>query len=143
MRAPEESPVRIVKKVWGEEQWIVNRDYCGKRLLLRGGFRSSIHSHRVKEETFYVFAGRMMLEVGEDPENLERRLLGPGDVVDLLPGTWHRFSSLIDTEFFEFSTHHEDDDSYRVTSSESIPEEELRALREEWGVEVLEEESGT
>jgi hypothetical protein len=73
----------------------------------------------------------MLLEVGPDPESLERRVLGPGDVVDLLPGTWHRFSSLEDTEFFEFSTHHEDDDSYRVTSSEKMPDEELARLRAE------------
>jgi len=141
VRAPGEELVKIVKKVWGEEQWIVNRSYCGKRLLLKGGVRSSVHCHQKKEETFYVLSGRMLLEVGEDPESLDRRLLGAGDVVDLLPGTWHRFSSLDDTEFFEFSTHHEDDDSYRVTSSEQIPADELRALREEWGVSPEEGES--
>ena len=123
--------MKIIKKVWGEEHWIVNRSYCGKKLLLKGGFRSSIHCHRNKEETFYLVSGRMLLEVGDDPEALSRRFLAPGDVVDLMPGTWHRFSSIEDAEFFEFSTHHEDSDSYRKTSSERIPEDELAALRRE------------
>jgi mannose-6-phosphate isomerase-like protein (cupin superfamily) len=127
--------VKIVKKEWGEEHWIVNREYCGKKLLLRGGFRCSIHHHRDKTETFYLVSGRMLLESGTDPDDLARRVLSPGDAVDLEPGTWHRFSSIEDAVFFEFSTHHEDDDSYRATTSGRIPEDELRALREEAGLQ--------
>jgi mannose-6-phosphate isomerase-like protein (cupin superfamily) len=115
---------KAVPKVWGEEQWIVNRDYCGKLLLLRKGYRCSLHCHRVKDETFYVLSGSMRIEVGTDPEKLVVRVLGPRESVHLPPGTWHRFTGLTDTEFMEFSTHHEDDDTVRLNSSEKVPEDE-------------------
>ncbi len=109
--------MKIVRKEWGEEHWIVNREYCGKKLLLRKGYRSSLHSHRVKDETFYMMEGRLELEIGTDPENLEVRVLEPGDVVHLPPGTWHRFTGIEDAWFMEFSTHHDDADTIRLTRS--------------------------
>jgi mannose-6-phosphate isomerase-like protein (cupin superfamily) len=101
-----------VPKEWGEEHWIVNRDYCGKKLVLKRGFRCSLHYHKVKDEVFYVIVGRVLLEVDG-----ERRVLVPGDHQRIAPGELHRFSGLEDSEIIEFSTHHEDSDSYRVEPS--------------------------
>ncbi len=64
---------QIVKKQWGEEHWIVNREYCGKKLLLKKGFRCSIHQHPVKDETFHLQSGLVYLEVAG-----EGRILRPG-----------------------------------------------------------------
>jgi len=50
----EEQKVKHVEKVWGSEDWIVNREYCGKVLNLNKGFRCSMHYHKNKDETFYV-----------------------------------------------------------------------------------------
>jgi mannose-6-phosphate isomerase-like protein (cupin superfamily) len=47
-------------------------------MFLREGFRCSIHHHRLKDETFYVVSGRMLLEVGMDPEILEKIVLENG-----------------------------------------------------------------
>jgi mannose-6-phosphate isomerase-like protein (cupin superfamily) len=113
----------VVKKEWGEEQWIVNRDYCGKRLLLKQGYRCSLHQHVVKDETFYILSGEMKIEVGQDPGSLEVRTLRRGDVLHLSPGTWHRFTGLTDVEFIEFSTHHEDSDTVRLSASGRAPAE--------------------
>ena len=33
--------IEIHPKVWGEEHWIVNERYCGKKLVLRQGYRCS------------------------------------------------------------------------------------------------------
>jgi mannose-6-phosphate isomerase-like protein (cupin superfamily) len=112
---------KVVRKEWGEEQWIVNREYCGKRLLLRQGYRCSLHHHVVKDETFYVLSGEMLLEIGTDPENVAVRTLRKGDVVHLPPGTWHRFTGVTDVEFIEFSTHHEDSDTVRRALSGRAP----------------------
>ncbi len=54
--------IKIVTKEWGEERWIVNRDYCGKLLILKKGFRCSLHYHKNKDETFYVNKGKVLME---------------------------------------------------------------------------------
>ena len=117
-------PGKIVKKEWGEEQWIVNRDYCGKRLLLKAGYRCSLHHHPVKDETFYLTMGVMKLEIGTDLDDLRVRIMKKGDVIHLPPKTWHRFTGLEDVEFIEFSTHHDDADTVRHALSEKVPADE-------------------
>ena len=102
-----------VPKVWGEERWIVNsRLYCGKILELNEGWQCSMHMHKIKDETFYVQSGKVRLEIGA-----EVYVLLPGDSVHVPPNTWHRFAGLKDSIIIEFSTHHEDEDSYRMEPS--------------------------
>lgn len=107
---------KIVPKAWGEEQWLVNRAYCGKRLLLKKGHRCSLHFHRLKDETFFVASGRILLELGSG-----EAVMGPGSHQHIPIGVEHRFSGLEDSEIVEFSTHHEDSDSYRVPGETSGP----------------------
>jgi mannose-6-phosphate isomerase-like protein (cupin superfamily) len=104
-----------VPKEWGEERWIVNRDYCGKLLLLRRGWRCSLHYHVKKDEVFYLTRGRVLLEVGG-----VEHVMVPGDHHHIPPSTPHRFSGLEDSEIVEFSTHHEDEDSHRIERSGSF-----------------------
>ncbi len=103
------------EKLWGEEHWIVNRDYCGKKLVLRRGWRCSLHYHERKDEVFYLIAGRVLLEHAGG-----WRVMVPGHAQRIPPGTVHRFWGLDDSEIIEFSTHHEDDDSYRLEPSGSF-----------------------
>ena len=56
--------IEIYPKVWGEEHWIVNKEYCGKKLVLKKGFRCSMHFHKIKDETFYVISGKVLIELG-------------------------------------------------------------------------------
>jgi mannose-6-phosphate isomerase-like protein (cupin superfamily) len=101
------------KKVWGFELWIVNNDvYCGKKLVLYEGAQSSLHYHEIKDETFFVQSGLVRFE--KDDEVLT---LGPGDSVHVPPGCIHRFAGMQFSEIFEFSTHHEESDSYRLKPS--------------------------
>ncbi|HII17052.1 TPA: cupin domain-containing protein [Candidatus Woesearchaeota archaeon] len=111
--------IREVPKVWGKEIWIVNNEkYCGKKLILNRGFRCSIHHHKLKEETFYVESGKVLMEFGKDAK--ERMILSKGDAVHLAPNTWHRFTGLEDAEIFEFSTQHLEEDSYRTEKSGKV-----------------------
>ena len=68
------TPTHVVPKNWGEEHWIVNGAYCGKKLVLKRGHRCSLHYHKDKDEVFYVIRGRVFLELGGVEEVLE-----PGD----------------------------------------------------------------
>lgn len=107
--------LKIVKKVWGEERWIVNNEsYCGKMLVLRKGFQCSLHRHPVKHETFYLQSGQVRMEL-----NGAIHIMQPGDSVDIESGTWHRFAGLRDSVIFEFSTHHDDADVERAAGEES------------------------
>jgi quercetin dioxygenase-like cupin family protein len=113
-----------VPKVWGEEHWIVNREYCGKKLVLRKGWRCSLHYHKTKDEVFYVIRGKVLLESGAD-----WLVMTPGDHHHVPPGTVHRFSGIEDSEIIEFSTHHEEADSYRIEPSGPFDPAEARARK--------------
>ena len=104
-----------VEKVWGSEDWIVNRDYCGKILNLKKGFRCSIHHHKIKDETFYILEGRVIMEIGE-----VKKIMNPGDIQLIEPGQKHRFTGLSDSKIIEFSTTHGEDDSYRDVESGQV-----------------------
>ncbi|MFH1249399.1 MAG: sugar phosphate nucleotidyltransferase [archaeon] len=101
--------IKNVEKSWGMEEWIVNKDYCGKMLTLKKGNQSSFHYHKNKDETFYVLSGKFIIsdEKGEI-------VLNEGDILDVSPGQIHKIRALEDSQLIEFSTHHEDSDSYRI-----------------------------
>lgn len=122
-----EDEIEVHPKVWGEEHWIVNASYCGKKLVLRQGYRCSVHYHRLKDEVFYVLSGRVLMEVDGAP-----RALRPGMKQHIRPGEKHRFTGLEDSEIIEFSTHHVEEDSYRDEPSGCVPEAEFAALRERY-----------
>lgn len=104
-----------VSKVWGEEQWIINTDkYCGKRMTLNRGWQCSLHRHEVKDETFYVLNGKVRFELGD-----EVYILGPGDSVHVPTGVKHRFGGIERSVMMEFSTHHDDADTYRDEGEDS------------------------
>jgi mannose-6-phosphate isomerase-like protein (cupin superfamily) len=53
----------IVEKLWGQERILHNDSkYCMKELTINPGFKSSMHRHIVKEETFLVVAGIALVE---------------------------------------------------------------------------------
>lgn len=98
----------IMPKTWGHEEWIVNSEYCGKKLVLNEGHCCSLHYHKIKDETFYIASGKVGFQL-----NNEHFILNPGDSLLITPGTKHRFYGLQNSEIFEFSTHHLEEDSYR------------------------------
>ena len=107
---------KTVKKVWGKEIWIVNTDkYCGKILELKKNWRCSRHYHKKKDETFYILSGKVLFELNDN-----KMILEPGDSIRIKPNNWHRFTGLEDSKIIEFSTHHEDSDTYRSTSSSRV-----------------------
>ncbi len=86
---------------------IINRAYAKKILVQLPGQRHPSHYHEVKEESFHVLWGTLDVVI----DRRERRLL-PGDVVTVLPGLWHEFSSETGCVFEELSTTALRDDSY-------------------------------
>ena len=104
-------------KGWGYELWIHNDEsYCGKLLFFEKGKRCSWHYHKKKVETFYLQSGKMLVKYGniDDKEVAFETLLTPGDAFEIPRGRRHQMTALEDSELFEFSTEHFEDDSIRI-----------------------------
>jgi quercetin dioxygenase-like cupin family protein len=109
--------VTVVDKEWGHEEWIANtQEYCGKKLVFKSGYQCSMHQHRLKDETFYIQSGTVVLDI-EYQGKTERHIMTAGDTMHILREMWHRITALTNAEVFEFSTFHMDNDSYRKTTS--------------------------
>jgi len=109
-------PVEIVPKGWGKEVIFVNNDeYCGKLLCFNKGKKFSMHYHLRKKETWYVSKGEFIL-VWVDTENgiTYTEELKVGDVITNERGEPHQLIALEDSEVFEVSTKHYDEDSFRM-----------------------------
>lgn len=120
---------KMLKKIWGSEEWIANTDkYCRKILNLNEGFRCSVHYHKNKDETFYILDGKVLIELWDEQENIKKIIMKPKDVQRIIPGQKHRFTGLENSKIIEFSTHHEESDSYRETQSEKV---DLNKLKQE------------
>jgi len=103
----------IKPKLWGHEEWIANTDkYCGKRLILKKGYQCSLHYHKKKDETFYIDEGKVRMEI-----NGKTLTMMEGDLCRVKPMQEHRFSGLENSIIYEFSTHHDERDSYRIENS--------------------------
>ena len=108
---------KIVPKGWGYEKWIVNNDlYCGKLLFFEKGKKCSWHYHKIKDETFYIQSGSLLLKFSEEDDIVESNeiILKQGDSFHIPVGMKHQMIGIEDTEMFEFSTTHFDEDSYRI-----------------------------
>ena len=103
-------------KGWGVEIWIENRpEYCGKLLSFCAGKKTSMHFHLNKIETMYVGKGAVNINL-IDPENGSPYTVAlfQGDSLLIPRGQLHEIYAVVDTELYEFSTTHEDSDSYRA-----------------------------
>ena len=109
--------IKEVPKGWGYELWIVNKpEYCGKLLFFEEHKRCSFHYHELKDETFYVQSGSVVVRFSfeDDLLSAHTRVLEEGDRMHIPPGMRHQIVAMEDTELFEFSTQHFDEDSYRI-----------------------------
>ena len=91
---------------------VINRDYCKKLLVTLPGQSHPEQYHKQKEETFHVLYGEMKLELDG-----QKSICKPGDVITVLPGVRHAFSSDSGAVVEELSTTHFKDDSYYTDQS--------------------------
>ena len=113
----DEYPVEFHAKGWGHESWLANSPlYCGKLLFFKKGLRCSFHYHKLKTETFYLQSGKLLIKFSniDDLQTAQSRIMLPGENMQIFPGLRHQMIALEDSELFEFSTQHFEDDSYRV-----------------------------
>ena len=108
-----------VIKSWGYELWFENNEnYCGKLLFIKHGKWSSggnFHYHKIKDETFFVIEGSLLLEFVGENNKIFTFELEELQTVRVFPATKHRFTAISEKgcKFIEVSTTHSDEDSYR------------------------------
>ena len=110
-------PINFVPKGWGFEKWFHNSEkYCGKLLYFVKGKKCSWHYHQLKDEVFYIQSGKILVKYSDTDtlEDAQEVVLTPGDNFHVYVGLRHQMIALKDTELFEFSTQHFDEDSYRI-----------------------------
>lgn len=106
----------IVSKGWGKEIiFINNNEYCGKILCFNKGKSFSMHYHLLKKETWFVNKGKFLLHWIEiENGTMHTEYLNVGDIITNERGEPHQLIALEDSEIFEVSTKHYDDDSFRI-----------------------------
>ena len=111
------SNYKLISKGWGYEKWITNTEkYCGKLLFINKDKQLSWHYHNLKDEVMYVQSGKILIKYGyhRDMNLAEEEILIAGDSFHIPVGLIHRIVGLEDSEVFEFSTQHFDEDSIRI-----------------------------
>jgi mannose-6-phosphate isomerase-like protein (cupin superfamily) len=109
---------KYIEKTWGYELWFENNEmYCGKLLYVKEGEWSSkgkFHYHKIKDETFIVVEGTLLLDIVRDNGGYDRLVLPPETSFRVRPEVLHRFSSITPPgcKFIEVSTTHSDEDTY-------------------------------
>jgi quercetin dioxygenase-like cupin family protein len=104
-------------KGWGYELWIANSNlYCGKILVFFKGKKFSWHFHEIKDETFYVISGEVLLRWGwsDSLESANVKSMTKGEVFHVPQGMRHQLEAVSDSQIMEVSTHHVEEDSIRI-----------------------------
>jgi len=112
------------EKSWGYEIWVENNnEYCGKELhFTEVGGSTSMHFHVMKRETMYCVVGAFTIEyIDTNDGSCHDIILTEGSSVEIPRLTPHKISSLLpDSLLLEFSTPHEDQDSFRLSRTQGL-----------------------
>ncbi len=101
--------VMRVEKPWGYElHWAQTDRYVGKIIHVKAGHALSLQYHNVKDETIYLWSGKLLLEI-QRGEAIVAREMVPGETIHITPRTIHRMTAIEDSDILEVSTPELDD----------------------------------
>jgi mannose-6-phosphate isomerase len=103
--------VTRVEKPWGYElHWAKTGRYVGKLIHVNAGHALSLQYHNQKDETIFLWSGRLLFEIGPageagaEGQALVKREMKIGESVHITPRTVHRMTAIDDCDIFEVST---------------------------------------
>ena len=97
------------EKPWGYELLFAHTEkYAGKVIFVKKGHRLSLQYHEKKDETMYVFQGKLKAEIEQEGRMVEFEA-NAGTRIPIPSPTKHRITALEDTYIFEVSTPELDD----------------------------------
>ena len=101
--------VTRIEKPWGHElHWAKTDRYVGKVIHVRKGHALSLQYHNRKDETIFLWSGKILFEIEQGGE-LVGREMSPGESVHITPKTVHRMTAIEDSDIMEVSTPELDD----------------------------------
>jgi len=101
----EERLPQKTEKPWGFELLFAHTPkYVGKLIFIKKGHRLSLQYHQKKDESMYIYEGKVLLEIEGSDGKLESIIAQPGYCVRIAPLTKHRLKAIEDTTLFEVST---------------------------------------
>jgi mannose-6-phosphate isomerase-like protein (cupin superfamily) len=112
-----------VNKVWGKEFHIVTQNnHVAKIMEVYGGYTSSWHHHRLKDETFVCLAGSGVIEC----DGL-KMIMRPGQSAYIPRSAWHKFYSHENVGMILLEVSNADmvEDNYRQDASRKMMGGEL------------------
>ncbi len=113
-----EEGIISIPKIWGSEEVLVNNShYCGKFLKINKGATSSLHAHRLKQETFFCKEGTVCLTIKHNGLSKDYMLTPFVCAKTILPRTYHQIYGVTDAVIIEISTPWLEDDVVRLSES--------------------------
>ena len=92
------------EKPWGYELLFAHTPkYAGKVIFVKKGHRLSLQYHKKKDETMYIYEGKVLLEIERDGRMVPSEE-SKGACFRVMPRTKHRLNAIEDTLIFEVST---------------------------------------
>lgn len=90
---------------WGEEVMLthVTGSYTFKKLFLKKGCKGGLQYHRFKNESGYLVSGKLILRYADNSNNLQERVLLPGESFHFPPFTIHQEEAIEDCVILEAS----------------------------------------
>ena len=81
------------------------RAYSVRRIIfVKEGQRLSLQHHKEKDETMYIYGGKVLIEVEGSDGQLVQSIAQSGYCIRISPFTKHRVKAIEDTTIFEVST---------------------------------------
>jgi len=102
------------KKYWGSIETIVDKNYCGKKIVMKRNTQNSLEVHCNKHETYFVHSGKVKIGLRIDRAENKSVLLKKGEVFNIPPGLIHMKIAPQNCVIMEISTKDDDSDSHLV-----------------------------
>ena len=100
----EELP-RKAEKPWGYELLYAHTPkYAGKVIFIKKGHRLSLQYHQRKDESMYIYQGKVRIEIEGADGGMTSHIAQPGHSIRIPTFTRHRLEAIEDTTFLEVST---------------------------------------
>lgn len=97
-------------KPWGHEIiWTNSKLYIGKIIHINAGCMMSLHHHKYKDETLYVYSGKVDVLIEDSKGDMRSHVYSPSNTFHIPAGVNHRIIAITDAELLEASTAFPDD----------------------------------
>jgi len=106
------SDITTQKKPWGEvSPWNSVGHSCNKILKINKGHRTSLKKYSIKDETFYLLSGRLLVVYGDDRSidisDMNTGELLEGQVLTVPSGCPYRLEAIVDSVIIESSNNNQ------------------------------------